>query len=114
MVGMQNGGPILRLGLLNNREIDRKDFGSFRGWANGLAFDSAGRLYVGLWSNAAATQVVRLDAMGNNRTTVFNGAGFASLAFGRGMLDCFDIYAAVPDGVMQRQATGIPGLLLLP
>jgi hypothetical protein len=40
---------------------------------------------------------------------VAGGASFGGMAFGRGALDCRDLYVAVPTGPLLRLTTGVPG-----
>ena len=109
-VGLKNGGTIYRLALVAGVETQRTAFGTFQGWANGLAFDSGGRLFVGLWSESGAARVVRLDADGLNPADVVIGGLFAGMAFGRGSLDCRDLYIADTSGPLRRVRTDNPGL----
>jgi sugar lactone lactonase YvrE len=109
LVGMKNGGPIHRLVLAGGVEQSRSAFGTFDGWANGMAFDSAGRLYVGLYHDSNEARLVRLDADGFNLSDQLSGGRYGSLAFGRGPLDCRDLYAAQPHAAMQRLPTDTPG-----
>ena len=51
--------------------------------------------------------MVRLAA--GQRVEVARDGRFASMAFGRGALDCNDLYVAVPSGAMRRLATDTPG-----
>jgi sugar lactone lactonase YvrE len=111
-VGLKNGGPITRLTLVSGVEDARATFGSFRGWANGLAFDSSGRLYVGVWSNTADTRLVRVAADGSNPIDLLTDGRYSGVAFGRGFLDCRDLYVAQPYGPLRRLRTDTPGLAL--
>ncbi|HEY0709052.1 MAG TPA: SMP-30/gluconolactonase/LRE family protein, partial [Polyangia bacterium] len=111
-VGMRSEGPILRLTLVNGVESARSEFGIFRGWANGLAFDSAGRLYVATYKLAPPSSLVRITATGDAVVQLAVANGFASLAFGRGPLDCNQLYVANPAGAMVRLTTDTPGLRL--
>ncbi len=110
-VGLKNGGRIHRIALASGNEASRTTFGAFEGWANGLAFDSRGRLYVGVYDGSADTQVIRLEPDGTNPTEVVSGGRFASLAFGRGTLDCHDLYIADPGGPLRRLQTDASGLI---
>jgi sugar lactone lactonase YvrE len=113
-VGMRKGGPILRLTLdpVTRRETGRAAYGTVTGWGNGLAFDQSGRLYVALYDDELMERVVRVGP-GGNEDVETNGR-FASMAFGRGPLDCHDLYIAVPPGSMRRLATDTPGYFLAP
>jgi sugar lactone lactonase YvrE len=103
------GGPIIRVELEDGVEQRRGAWGEFSGRANGLAFDAAGRLYVGTYSTAQDAQLVRVDASESEPILIQSGPHFSSLAFGRGALDCKDLYIAVPTGPMRRITTDTPG-----
>jgi sugar lactone lactonase YvrE len=109
-VGLKNGGGIIRLTLTAGLEQARSTFGTFRGWANGLAFDSSGRLYAGIWNDTVDARLVRIAADGSNPVDVYSDGRYSSLAFGRGSLDCRDLYIAQPFGPLRRLRTDTPGL----
>lgn len=114
-VGQRKGGNVIRLTLNGDgRESGRSNFGTFTGWANGLAFDLSGRLYVATYSDAVNTKVVRLAAGGGPATDIETGGQFASLAFGRGTLDCHDLYIALPSGAMRRRNVDVAGFYVAP
>jgi sugar lactone lactonase YvrE len=101
LVGLEHGGSIYRLTLAGGREAGRNAVGSWTGWANGLTFDRRQRLYVAIYDDTAPRSVVRLEADGS-ATPVATGGRFSSLAFGRGALDCRDLYIAEPFAAMRR------------
>ena len=76
-VGVQEGGPIVRLQLTNGLEVGRANYGAFNDWANGLAFDQAGRLYAALYSLDQNKSVVRLDSDKAAPVTVLTGKWFS-------------------------------------
>jgi sugar lactone lactonase YvrE len=103
VVGLSRGGRLHRIILAGGREVSRDFFGAWAGWANGLAFDRSGRLYISIYDDTAPRSVVRLEKDGTGiPTTILPGGRFSSLAFGRGPLDCRDLYVADPFGPMQR------------
>jgi sugar lactone lactonase YvrE len=101
IVGLEHGGPLYKISLSGGREQSRTVFGSWTGWANGLAFDRRGRLYVSIYDDQDPRAVVRLEPDGTT-VTVTSGGRFSSIAFGRGSLDCRDLYVADPFGPMRR------------
>jgi hypothetical protein len=100
LVGVENNGPIYKLTLANGRETARVPLNGWMGWANGLTFDRAGRLYVSIYHDSLPRSVVRLDQDGT-ATPILMGGRYSSIAFGRGGLDCRDLYVADPFGRMQ-------------
>jgi hypothetical protein len=103
LVGVDNSGPIYKITLTaGGVEAGRMAIGTWMGWANGLAFDHGGRLYVSIYHDTDPRSVVRLDADGKTTTTISSGGRFSSIGFGRGPLDCRDIYIADPYGPMRR------------
>jgi hypothetical protein len=111
VVGMKPTGQLTRLWLTpDGFEMKRKSFGTVNDWSNGLAFDERGRLYVALYHQTLAKTVVRLDADEATPVTVLSGGRFSSMVFGRGVLDCKDLYVAEPAGTMRLVATDTPGL----
>jgi hypothetical protein len=101
IVGLDHGGPLYRLGLVNGLEQSRTTVGTWSGWANGLAFDLRGRLYVGIYDDTQPRTVVRLEPSGPP-TVLLSGGRYSSIAFGRGALDCRDLYVTDPFGPMHR------------
>jgi sugar lactone lactonase YvrE len=101
LVGLEHGGPLYRLGLTNGLESSRTTVGAWSGWANGLTYDLRNRLYVGIYDDTNPRNVVRLEADGR-ATVMLSGGRFSSLAFGRGALDCHDLYATDPFGPMRK------------
>jgi hypothetical protein len=112
IVGIRKGGPVIRMTLASGVEGGRTNFGSFDGWANGLALDRSGRLYVGIYDLSVNTSVMRIASDGSTSAPVAGGGRFASLAFGRGPLDCHDLYVANVGGAMLRLRTDTLGLTL--
>jgi sugar lactone lactonase YvrE len=104
-------GPIVRIELAGGVERSRAAWSRFSGRANGLAFDALGRLYVGTFSSASAQdgQLVRIDHAEAEPVQILESRYFSSLAFGRGALDCQDLYVAIPDGPARRLETDTPG-----
>ena len=111
LVGVEEG-PIYRLTLTNGSETGREQLTGWTGYANGMTHDYLGRLYVAQYHDTAARSIVRLNISGNvvtGTTTIVNGGRYSSIAFGRGPLDCRDLYVANPFGPMQR--VRVPGAL---
>jgi len=106
-VGVSPDGPVYRLDVIDGVETSRAPFGDLVAWSNGLVVDSAGRLYVSTYSSLGQGRVWRVPANGLGATVVLTGAGFGSMAFGRGALDCVDLYVAVPFGPLQRIRTDL-------
>jgi sugar lactone lactonase YvrE len=102
-------GPIMRIELDGGVERSRAPWGAFSDRANGLAFDARGRLYVGTFSSTDEARLVRIDDSEGDPVEIQSGPHFSSLAFGRGALDCRDLYVAVPSGPMRRIQTDAPG-----
>lgn len=98
LVGLEHGGPLYKLTLAGGRESSRALFGTWTGWANGLAFDRRGRVYIAMDDDSKPQAVVRLEADGKTVTTLLSGSRYSSIAFGRGVLDCRDLYVADPYG----------------
>jgi sugar lactone lactonase YvrE len=109
-VGTRGWGNIHRITLVAGSESARQLFGAFVGWANGLAFDQQGRLYVSLYDNERLTDVVRLDPGGTREEVLAMGGRFSSLAFGRGALSCNDVYVSERTGAIRRITVDVPGL----
>src|SRR5439155_10182371 len=110
VVGMKPAEKLVRLWLSKGNEIRRLSFGKINDWANALSFDERGRLYVALWSQTDPKSVMRIDADEAMPVPVLSGGRFSTLVFGRGALDCKDLYIAEPYGTMHRLATDTPGL----
>jgi sugar lactone lactonase YvrE len=91
--------------------LPRLSWGNVRDWANGLAVDDQGRVYVAIWNQDAAMprSVVRLEGDGLTPTPVLTGGRFSAMAFGRGKLDCGDLYVAEPYNYLRRVPTGVRG-----
>ena len=101
LVGMEPSGPIYKLILSSGLETSRAPFNSWVGWANALTHDGQGRLYVSTYHDTSPRSVLRLESDGSV-TTLTSGGRFSSIAFGRGALDCRDLYVADPFGPMRR------------
>ena len=112
-VGTSGAGPILRLELREGAEQSRRPYGHYIGWGNGLAFDERGRLYLSTYAGAMTeARVVRIASDESGAIQITAGTRFASMAFGRGALDCRDLYIAVPGGPLVRFGSDVPGLPL--
>ncbi len=111
-VGRHGTGRVMRILMRDNREIDRDLWGDANMWGNGIVFDSSKRLYVGSYSDTNAGKLVRISADGTKTDPIFNSGSYASMAFGRGQLSCYDLYIAVPNGKMIRLTTDVKGALL--
>jgi sugar lactone lactonase YvrE len=109
-IGMAGKSAIVRMVLEGLVERSHANFGTFTGWANGLAFDRTGRLYVGLWDSTIDQEIALLTPTGTPAGKVVVKGRFASMAFGRGALNCRDLYVANPLGPMTRVETDTPGL----
>jgi hypothetical protein len=108
-VGTTVGG-VIRLELRDGREVSRRVFGKLQAWGNGLAFDARGRLYLAeFWP--AERSIFRMEADGSSHRPLATGHELASLVFGRGALDCRDLYIASRRGPLLRlrlDARGLP------
>jgi hypothetical protein len=103
LVGVENSGPIYTITLTaGGVEASRIPIGEWMGWANGLTYDHGGRLYVSIYHDTEPRSVVRLDPDGKTTFPISSGGRFSSIAFGRGPLDCRDLYIADPYGPMRR------------
>jgi streptogramin lyase len=104
-------GPLLRIDLTDGIETQRVAHGDYTGWANGIAVDARGRLYVGGYGQSGNQPgFVRIDGSDAQPVSLQPGARFSSMAFGRGALDCRDLYLAVSNGELRRIQTDTPGL----
>lgn len=114
VVGAAGTDPLVRVTIgADGREAGRMAFGALRGWANGLAFDERGRLYVALFDLNQGRDVVRVDSDTASPVPFVRDGHFSSIVFGRGALDCRDLYAADPMGaVVRRMTTDANGLAL--
>jgi hypothetical protein len=104
LVGVEEG-PIYQLTLTNGVEAGREQLTGWTGHANGMTHDRAGRLYVAQYHDSEPRSIVRLNISGNTvtgSTTIATGGRFSSIAFGRGPLDCRDLYVADTSGPMRR------------
>jgi serine/threonine protein kinase/streptogramin lyase len=105
------GSTIVRLSLEGGREMARHTFGKTYPWGNGLAFDVRGRLYVSdYWPGERS--ILRFEPDGSKWTVAGSGTHLSSLVFGRGALDCRDLYVASPAGPLRRLPTDAAGLPL--
>jgi sugar lactone lactonase YvrE len=102
LVGLEHGGSIYSITLTNGVESARDPLPFWTGWANGMTFDRRGQLYISMYDDVEPRSVVRLESDGRT-TPILNGGRFSSIAFGRGPLDCRDLYVADPYGPMQVQ-----------
>jgi sugar lactone lactonase YvrE len=101
IVGLEHGGRLYRITLADAKETSRDFYGTWTGWANALTFDRRGRLYISIYDDTAPRNVVRLEGDGSV-TSLLSGGRYSSLTFGRGVLDCRDLYVAEPFGPMHR------------
>ena len=114
-VGTAPSGPILRFELANGVEVSRRSYGHYIGWGNGLVFDERGRLYLSTTVSAMANaeaRVVRIASDDSGAIQIVGGRNFGGMAFGRGALNCSDLYIASSSGPMLRFESDIKGLPL--
>ena len=109
LVGLAGVGPIVRLTLAAGIESSRRTHGHYHAWGNGLAFDSRGRLYIATGSVGGAGRLVIMVEDESAAIEVASGPAFASITFGRGALDCKDLYIATPSAALWRLPTDSPG-----
>jgi sugar lactone lactonase YvrE len=107
VVGVKGSVPLLRLSIgADGKETGRQSFGTVSEWANGVAIDERGRIYVALYDQSLTKDVVRLDSDAAAPVPVVKAGHFSSMAFGRGALDCHDLYVSDPSpGVVVRRVT---------
>jgi sugar lactone lactonase YvrE len=101
IVGLEPTGNLYKIVLSGGMEQSRVAYGTWSGWANGLTFDRRGRLYVAIYHDVDPRTVIRLEPNGTT-TTIASGGRFSSIAFGRGALDCRDLYITDPYAAMRR------------
>ena len=101
--------PIVRIELSAGVERSRAAYGAFSGRTNGLAFDARRRLYVSVSLPEGNGRLVRIDGNEAPPVELMSGDLFSGLAFGRGALDCKDLYVASPAGTLRRLETDTPG-----
>jgi eukaryotic-like serine/threonine-protein kinase len=103
-----NTADLFRLQLQAGRETARSLFGNAGARGGGLAFDLRGRLYLAeYWPGRRS--LFRIEADGSRFVAVGEGTQLGPIAFGRGSLDCRDLYVASGDGPLQRIRTDTPG-----
>jgi hypothetical protein len=113
-VGTSTSGPILRMEMANGVEASRRSYGHYIGWGNGLVFDERGRLYLSTTVSAMANaeaRVVRIATDDSGAIQIVGGRNFGAMAFGRGALNCSDLYIASSSGPLIRfesDARGLP------
>ena len=112
LVGTLSNGPLFKLTLEGGVERGtRTMLGSFRGWTEAIALDENGRIYLSTHgATGAESRVIRLDADGSAPMPLLDGPAFRGLAFGRGALDCRDLYVASQSGPLRRITTDAYGL----
>jgi sugar lactone lactonase YvrE len=114
-VGTSPSGPILRFDMANGVEAARRSYGHYIGWGNGLVFDERGRLYLSTTVSAMANaeaRVVRIASDDSGAIQIVGGRNFGGMAFGRGALNCNDLYIASSSGPLQRFESDAKGLPL--
>jgi streptogramin lyase len=114
-VGTSPSGPILRYDMANGVEAARRSYGHYIGWGNGLVFDERGRLYLSTTVSAMANaeaRVVRIASDDSGAIQIVGGRNFGGMAFGRGALNCNDLYIASSSGPLQRFESDAKGLPL--
>jgi sugar lactone lactonase YvrE len=114
-VGTSPSGPILRFDLANGVESARRSYGHYIGWGNGLVFDERGRLYLSTTISAMTmgeSRVVRIASDDSGAIQIVGGRNFGGMAFGRGALNCNDLYIASSSGALQRFESDAKGLPL--
>jgi sugar lactone lactonase YvrE len=110
LVGSAGVAPVLRLTLAaSGLEQSRRPHGFLHTWVDGLTADSRGRVYLVTHSATSEARVLMIVEDESVAIQVAAGAGFGSLTFGRGALDCNDLYIAVPSGGLLRLATDVSG-----
>ena len=111
LVGTLGNGQLFKLTLDGGIERNRTPLGNYRGWTEAIAVDENGRIYVSTHgATGAESQVIRLDAEGGSPMPLLDGPAFRGLAFGRGALDCRDLYVASQGGPLRRITTDSYGL----
>jgi sugar lactone lactonase YvrE len=103
------GSTIVRLPLAGGKALARHRFGNTYPWGNGLAFDVRGRLYVADYWHGERS-ILRFDPDGSRFTAVGSGTRLSGMVFGRGALDCRDLYVASAAAPLQRLRTDTAGL----
>jgi streptogramin lyase len=111
-VGVKGNSPLLRLTLAGGTEMGRVTFGPVNDWVNGLVYDERGRLYVATFDQTMPKDVIRLDGDNAAPISYVKAGRFSSMAFGRGELDCKDLYVtdASAGVTVRRMTTDAPGL----
>jgi len=111
VVGIKGDLPLIRLTMVGGIEMVRASFGMVNEWVNGLAYDERGGLYVALFNLTEARDVVRLDSDSAPPVSVVKAGHFSTIAFGRGELDCHDLYVTDPSAgaVVRRTMTDTRG-----
>jgi len=112
VVGYKGGGQLMRVKLDKGVESSRTTFGPINDWVNGIAYDVRGSVYLALFDQNAFRDVVRIDGAGSTQVPVVREGHFSAMAFGRGALDCTDLYVSDPTAgmVVRRFSTGYAGL----
>jgi hypothetical protein len=106
-----SSGAIKRLEIAGDKLINPVDQTGVLGAVNDLAFDVDGRLYV---ASSVGTTPQALNQIAPGALVALPVIGTAgrlsALAFGRGALDCHDLYAADLAGAAKRAVVPQPGL----
>jgi hypothetical protein len=104
VVGYKGRGQLIRITLDHGVESGRQTFGPTMDWVNGLVYDQRGRLYLAQFDQTAPRDVIRLDSDAATPVPFASGGHFSALVFGRGELDCNDLYISDPfAGAMVRR-----------
>jgi len=111
LVGTLSNGPLYKLTIEGGNEKSRAMLGAFRGWTEAIALDEDGRIYLSTHgASGVESQLIRLEPDGSGPVPLTTGPAFRGLAFGRGALDCRDLYVASQTGPLRRITTQSYGL----
>jgi hypothetical protein len=114
-MGSSNGGikraRVVPMGS-EFRLMDVVDHGSFTGAANDLAVDVDGRIYVADHTGTTGTRLAIVPPGGVGAVLRVDAVlgRLSGLAWGRGWLQCNDLYVTDVGGPARRYATGRPAL----
>jgi len=111
-MGSSNGGikraRVVQVAARDFRLMDVVDHGSFTGAANDLAVDVDGRIYVADHTGTSGTRLAILPPGGTGAVQRIDAVlgRLAGLAFGRGVLQCDDLYITDVGGPAFRYDVG--------